>query len=62
MSAVSCRKRYMDEAVARWGHVCAEEIRESLEKTADAAEFVNSYPLKPSDEPSDDLGRSRFDV
>ncbi len=56
MSAVSYRKRFMDEAAARWGRASAEEMREALEKTADAAEAVDAYPLKPADEPSGDQG------
>lgn len=55
VSAVSYRKRFMDEAAARWGRA-AEEMRDAIEKTADAAEAVDSYPLKSEDEPSGDQG------
>ncbi len=54
MSAVSYRKRFMDDAAARWGGAHAEEMRDSIEKTADAAEAVDSYTLRPGDEPSGD--------
>lgn len=54
MIVVSCRKKFLDEAAAKWGLVSAEAMRESLEKMAEAVEAVNSYPLKPEDEPSGD--------
>ena len=56
VSAVSYRKRFMDEAAARWGRASVEEMRDAIEKTADAAESVDSCPLKPADEPSGDQG------
>ncbi len=39
-------------AKARWGQAEAEILREQIEKTADAAGIVESYPLEPSDEPA----------
>ena len=56
VSAVNYRRKFMDEAAAKWGRASAEEMRNAIEKTADAAEVVDSYPLNPADEPSGNQG------
>jgi len=49
---MSRREQFLSEARSRWGDAEVEAIREQLEKTADAVEKVESFPLEPSDEPA----------
>ncbi len=53
------RDRYMAEAAARWGRAEAEEMREQIEKTSDAAEAIESYPIGPEDAPSGPIRRKQ---
>ncbi len=44
-------------AEAKWGRERAESMREQIEKTADAVETVESYPLNVDDSPAGPLRR-----
>ncbi len=53
------REEYMEWATARWGSAAAEEMREQIEKTADAVEAIESHELSPDDEPAGPIRRPR---
>jgi hypothetical protein len=43
------RSQFIGEASKMWGKAKAKEMSEHLEKTADAVEDVEAYPLTPDD-------------